>query len=129
MPSGLSALPPVPSLPSVRPVASIQPAALHAAASPFIAPAVAQHVQAAAALFELGSLISQAPTGPPSTYPDPSLLNRFGALGPDAATRKAAERPAARRPAPQNAEAARRQIRLYGTQRQPGDPPPMDLEA
>lgn len=129
MPSGLSSLPPVSVVPSIRPVTSILPAGQQAAASPFLAPAIAQQVKAAAALFELGHPGAQAHAEPPSTYPDPALLNRFGALGADAATRKAAERPAVRRPPPRDAEAARRQIRLYGAQRLPGEPPPVDLEA
>ena len=42
MPSGLSYLPPVSVVPSIRPVTSILPAGQQAAASPFLAPAIAQ---------------------------------------------------------------------------------------
>ena len=51
MPSGLSSLPPVSVVPSIRPVTSILPAGQQAAASPFLAPAIAQQVKTAAALF------------------------------------------------------------------------------
>lgn len=129
MPSGLSSLPPVTAVSAVRPVASVQPTALQPAARPFLAPMLAHPVHTSAALFELASPQSPGRDEPAPTYADPALVNRFGGLAADAATRKAAERPAARRPAARDPEATRRQMRLYAVERLPEDPTHMDLEA
>lgn len=129
MPSGLSSLPPVSSASSIRPVSAVQPPGSHLAARPFVAPSIVQQVQAAAALFAISDPATATPHEPAPIYADPALLNRFGGLVADVATRKAAERPAARRPLARDAEAARRQMRLYGVERLADDPPPMDLEA